>query len=143
LVSSSAALTAETSFQSSAVVVGRALMKVIVTCSSTMGIPSGLMFSSGLAILSRVSASSSLPPQELSTAVEASAAPETSALRRVMGRMVIVSFHRDYRMGSWRSRRVRSADGGYGEHGGRRQRSDRRLRPLCSPYPQAAIGTLA
>src|SRR5690625_5844430 len=96
-------------------------MKVIVTCSSTMGIPSGLMFSSGLAILSRVSASSSLPPQELSTAVEASAAPETSALRRVMGRMVIVSFHRDYRMGSWRSRRVRSADGGYGEHSGRRR----------------------
>ena len=85
LVSSSVAWITETSFQSSAVVEGRALRKSIVIFSFTIGMPSGVMFSSGFSIWSRVSTSSPSPPQDARTAVVARAAPEARAARRVNG----------------------------------------------------------
>ena len=94
LVSSSVAWMTETSFQSSAVVEGRALRKSIVIFSVAIGMPSGVRFSSGFSICSRVSTSSLSPPQEARTAVEARAAPEARAARRVKGvrDMLRVSF---------------------------------------------------
>lgn len=85
LVSSSVAWMTETSFQSSAVVEGRALRKSIVISSFAIGMPSGVMFSSGFSIWSRVSISSLSSPQEARTAAEARAAPDASAARRVKG----------------------------------------------------------
>src|SRR5690625_2553515 len=64
---------------------------VTVIFSSTIGMPSALMLSSGLSIFSWASLSPPLPSQELSAAVAAKAAVEESTVRRVRGCMVIDS----------------------------------------------------
>src|SRR5690625_6477595 len=95
LVSFSASFMQPTSFQSSAVVGPRPLMKVSVTCSSTIGRPSALMLSPGLSIFSWTSFPSSSAPHDARAAAVVSAAVDARTDRRDMGDVIIDSFRLD------------------------------------------------